>query len=126
MPQLPKTSPDSASSDLSVEDRRAQVRYPCELDGSCSPITADRATLWTGKIRDISRGGIGVVLSRRFELGTLLNIEIQEPDGTSSGTVLARVVHVTPHSSGGWVIGCCFTNELDEDEVKSLVRDPLL
>ena len=126
MPLSPKTSPVSVSTDTSVDDRRASVRFPCELESSCSPITTNRATTWSGKIRDISRGGMGIVLSRRFELGTLLNIEIQEPDGTSSGVVLARVVHVTPHSTGGWVIGCCFTNELDDDEVKSLVRDPLL
>src|SRR5262245_18744994 len=118
MPQSPQTNPPSDSSAVSVDDRRAHVRFPCELDGSFSPITGNRGTQWTGKICDISQGGIGIVLGRRFELGTLLSVEIQEADGRSSGSLLARVVHVTPHTGGGWVIGCCFTSEIGEDEVK--------
>lgn len=120
----PKSSPAEDLSAVAADERRAHVRYPCELDSSCVPIAGSRGMEWTGKIRDISQGGIGVVLNRRFELGTLLTIEVQEPDGRTSGTLLARVVHVTPHSTGGWVIGCCFTNELGEDEVQALSGDP--
>ncbi len=123
MRQDPKTRQALASSNVATDDRRAHVRFSCELDSSCSPISASKGMQWTGKVRDVSRGGLGVVLSRRFELGTLLGVEIQEADGTTSGTLLARVVHVTPHSGGGWVIGCCFTSELGDDEVKAFVKD---
>ena len=122
----PKTMPAVDLSAPAADDRRAHVRFPCELDGSCSPIGATRGTQWTGKVKDISRGGLGVVLSRRFELGTLLSLEIQEADGRMSGTLLARVVHVTPHSAGGWLVGCCFVNELGDEEVKALAQDTLL
>ena len=123
MPQSSQPRPDVDTSAVSVDNRRAYVRFPCELDGSLSPITGNRGQQWTGKVRDISQGGMGIALSRRFELGTLLSVEIQEADGRSSGSLLARVVHVTPHSGGGWLIGCCFTNELGEDEVKTLAGD---
>lgn len=118
MPPSPRTSPAPDSSAVSADNRRAYVRFPCELDGSFSPLTGGRGAEWMGKIRDISQGGIGIVLGRRFELGTLLSVEIRDASGLSSGNLLARVVHVTPHTSGGWVIGCCFTNEIGEDDVK--------
>lgn len=118
-----KTRTGFEDSSVSVEERRAHVRFPCELDSSCSPITGSKDTQWTGKVRDISRGGVGIVLSRRFELGTLLNVEILEANGSSSGSMLARVVHVTPHTSGGWMIGCCFTSELGDDDVKLFAAD---
>lgn len=123
MSQGPKTNPAFHTSAATADERRAHVRYPCEFDSSCSPISAARGSQWTGKVRDISQGGIGIILSRRFELGTLLSVEIQEPDGRSSGSLLARVVHVTPHSSGGWAVGCCFTSELSEEEVKNFVEN---
>lgn len=123
MLRTPKSRPAEDLSATATDERRAHVRFPCELDSSCTPVAGNRGMQWTGKICDISKGGIGIALTRRFELGTLLTIEIQEADGRSSGTLLARVVHVTPHSLGGWVVGCCFTNELGEDEVRALAQD---
>jgi hypothetical protein len=122
MAHKPKANPAFDTGQIATDERRAHVRFPCEGDSSCSPITAGRGQGWSGKIRDISRGGIGILLSRRVELGTLLSIEIQLANNRNAGTQLARVVHVTPHSGGGWVIGCCFTNELSDDEVAALAN----
>lgn len=107
---------------LSPAERRAWVRYPCQLETSCQPVVAADATTWAGKLLDLSEGGVGVVLSRRFEAGTLLAIEIPEKDG-GGGTrsLVARVVRVTRYPAGDWLLGCSFVRPLSDEDVKALL-----
>jgi hypothetical protein len=103
-------------------ERRASVRYPCDLDTSCQPIASARGMQWTGKVQNISRGGLSLVLGRRFELGTLLAIEVQGKDGHSSArTLLARIVHIALQGPNTWVMGCKFSSELSDEELKVLL-----
>jgi hypothetical protein len=71
------------------------------------------------RIRDVSLGGIGLVLPRRFERGTGLAIDVPGPDG--GHTVFARVVRVAQTGSDSWLIGCAFVGELIDDEVRALI-----
>src|SRR5581483_8607426 len=50
-------------------ERRAWVRYPCAGDTSCLPIVAAPDSQWPGQVVDLSAGGVGVLLPRRFETG---------------------------------------------------------
>jgi hypothetical protein len=109
--------------DTAVIERRAFVRFGCNLDTSLRPIGHTRQDPWLGTVFNISRGGVGLVLHRRFETGTLLAIELQGRDGLSSGTLLARVAHVTPRGDAEWTVGCAFVHELSEDDLKALVPE---
>ncbi len=113
--------PDGEGTQTAAE-RRAFVRYPCDLDTSCQPIASARGMQWTGKVQNISRGGVSLVLGRRFEQGTLLAIEVQakEPDGKSR-SFLARVMHVSLQGTTTWVMGCKFASPLSDDELGALV-----
>lgn len=102
-------------------ERRAWVRYPCDLDSNCQPLAGTRGLQWPGKIRNVSRGGAAVTLARRFEVGTVLAIDVQGPAGEVVGTVLARVVHLTLQEDGSWLLGCAFTNPLREEDLKTLL-----
>ena len=102
-------------------NRRAWVRYPCALDSSCQPLAGTRGVEWPGKIRNLSRGGLAVSLARRFEIGTVLAIDLQRPDAGEFGTVLARVAHVSMQPDGTWLLGCAFTKLLTEEDLKTLL-----
>jgi PilZ domain len=102
-------------------ERRAWVRYPCERETTCQPVSTSGGPQWTGLAKDLSAGGIGLVLSRRFELRTLLTVQIQGPDGQPSRPFWARVVHVHQRADGSWLMGCAFTSELSEDELNQLL-----
>jgi hypothetical protein len=102
-------------------ERRAWVRYPCELDSACQPLAGSRGNQWPGKIRNLSRGGVAVTLSRRFEIGTLLAIDVQGQAEAILGTVLARVVRVAPQDDGGWLLGCTLTKPVSEEDLKALL-----
>jgi hypothetical protein len=101
----------------SSNDRRAWVRFPCEHGTVCHPVMAAGEQRWAGQVRDISAGGIGLSLNRRFELGTLLAIQVQGRDGEPLRTLWGRVVHVHQRPCGTWQMGCSFANELSEEEL---------
>jgi hypothetical protein len=103
-------------------ERRAWVRYPCELDSACQPLAGTRGVEWPGKIRNLSRGGLALSLTRRFEVGTVLSIDVQGPGGEGDmGTVLARVCHISTQPDGSWLLGCSFTKLLSEEDLKAFL-----
>jgi hypothetical protein len=100
-------------------ERRAWIRLSAERDASCRPIAGFTEAAWLGTIRDISQGGVGVTLRRRFEPGTGLFIELE----TNAGEVRclpARVVRVARESDGCWITGCAFATILTAEELLAL------
>src|SRR5437588_460962 len=100
---------------------RVFERFPCAAPASCQP-SADWGTEWNGQVRDVSAGGLCLVLLRRFEPGAHLAVELPGADGAASSTVLARVVHVRPEPGGLWALGCRFVNPIGEGAVEALLR----
>ena len=120
MPKPKSIEKTSSVNSLHVE-RRAWVRFPCDLGTACQPVAGTRGLQWPGKIINLSRGGAAVTLTRRFEVGTALAIDVQSPAGETLGTVLARVAHVSLQDDGSWLLGCAFTNPLSEEDLKALL-----
>src|SRR5205814_2331971 len=77
---------------------------------------------WMARVRDISTGGLCLVLSRRFERGAGLAIEVPGADGESPSTLLARVMHVRAEAGGGWALGCAFVSPLSDEELEALTH----
>jgi len=100
-------------------DRRASVRFISKLKGTCHPLAAERKWRWTATVRDISAGGIGLILNRRFEPGTVLRVKL--PGVSKKRVYLVRVVRVQAHSARTWLVGCIFPRRLSDDEVESLL-----
>jgi PilZ domain-containing protein len=111
---------DSSEPLASTKERRVWLRYPCELDGFCQPPVAGGALQWAAKIEDVSSGGIAISAERRFELGALLSIEIQQPDG-STVNLLARVVRVIKRPGHRWLLGCTLAKKLAESDLRELI-----
>lgn len=101
---------------------RVYERHPCDLQTSCQPPSfgTGKESKWQGSVRDISTGGIGLVLRRRFERGTGLVIEL--PGGDEPTTVLVRVVHVKAQPGGAWALGCVFVSPLSDEELNALLH----
>jgi hypothetical protein len=102
---------EHAKSILGTE-RRAYVRFANTPDTSghstiTTSIKDEAETAWLGTIRDVSAAGIALNVSRRFEPGTALIVELS---AQSKGVLRlpVRVVHSTPDEKGRWVIGCAF------------------
>lgn len=107
------------------QERRAWVRYPCDLLSSCCASAGDDPIRWSARLQDISRGGARVFVDRRFEPGTILNIQVEETSAEEAPPVLlARVVHVRAEGVGFWSLGCRFARELSDKDLSWLIGHP--
>jgi CheY-like chemotaxis protein len=120
-----QTTPGPAP-ELRGEERRAYVRYLCQLDGSCQPVgQPTTGESWLGKLRDISATGVKLLVNRRFEIGTLLVLELPHAGWEASRMLLCRVVRVSKEPLGSdWEVGCTLAHELSHDEVQSFLEFP--
>ena len=114
------------------EDRRVWVRYPSGLETTLQSARVPDGPRLAARVRDVSRGGIHLVVDRPFEAGKLLSVELPAAEGQPLSTVLACVVRAAPAEGGAWSAGCAFSAELSEDDlqafrphrVKAPVTDP--
>ena len=60
-----------------------------EVASSTAPL--DDRTRWDARLQDVSRGGARLVVDRRFEPGTILNIQI-EYDGEELPPVRSKIL----------------------------------
>jgi hypothetical protein len=112
-----------------AKERRAWVRHPLDV-GSCGLIDTsaisrgepDSEEMWPLVIRDLSVGGAGVLLARRFEPGTELVIEFSSGPDSPPRRLPARVVRVVLEKAGHWVHGCAFPSKLSNDELNALLQ----
>lgn len=77
---------------------------------------------WAARILDISGGGIRLLVERRFEIGTILNIEIQAETADAPSSLMVRVMHLSAESAGRWSLGCRFGRELSDKEIQALLK----
>jgi hypothetical protein len=101
-------------------DRRAAARMPVNAATGCSfaaPLVTDLGTV---KVRDVSLDGIGLILVRRVEVGTLLVIGLENPEKNIAKTMLVQVAHVTPIGTG-FLVGGTFDQPLTYQELTALV-----
>jgi hypothetical protein len=103
----------------SGDERRVWLRYAANLNIRCEEVSDDAAEGVSAVIGDISRGGLKVIAPRRFEPGTVLSIELPSVGGTSALTVLACVVRARPHGESDWAMGCCFSGELNDEQLQA-------
>jgi hypothetical protein len=101
-------------------ERRAWVRYPCNLETLCQPGEGRLdQPWWFAKVRDLSQHGIGLILNRPFELGDQLTVALYSPTLDVSRTLEARVAHIEPAEPGTWVVGCAFQQAISAEEMRA-------
>ncbi len=104
-------------------ERRAAARHPCALGTSCQR-AADGENAWDARVIDISATGVGLLLGRRFEPGTLLAFRLEGRSEGQSFNAVARVVHATRQGEGAWLLGCALLDPLDERQLRAFRAAP--
>jgi c-di-GMP-binding flagellar brake protein YcgR len=102
---------------VAEDDRRVWVRYPSDVEANCAT-TDDAEERLSGRIRDVSRGGIKLVVNRSFQAGALLSVQLPAAEGHPAITVLACVVYVNALEADEWALGCNFARQLTDDELR--------
>jgi hypothetical protein len=114
----------AAEADVSVpeagpDERRIWVRFPSQVETTLQPAQDGRSERLPATIRDISRGGIRLVVETEFEPGALVSVELPGPGGDASYAVLAYVVHASQTDDGAWTLGCTFARELSDEDLEA-------
>jgi c-di-GMP-binding flagellar brake protein YcgR len=99
------------------DERRVWVRYPTHLETHYQPADAESSRL-SARVRDVSRGGIHLVVNREFQTGELLSIELPRADDEMH-TVLACIVRADRLKGEDWALGCVFSRDLGDAELQS-------
>lgn len=104
-------------------ERRAWVRFGSD-DALCQARGSLKDAGWTARVKDISPGGVGLIMRHRFRAGTTLLVELRNRAGTLRRLLAARVVHVRPFrgdAEPSWHVGCAFFTPLGDDELAELL-----
>lgn len=121
---LPTPNPTTFDYLLKLEprERRDGKRTACQLEGQCRPMQGHQVSAsWPVTVHNISESGFQLLLSRRFEPGTLLVVDVHDVQGQATRMLLGRVVRVTSMARGRWILGCTFTVPLTPDDLSSLL-----
>jgi hypothetical protein len=115
-------APSSGSVKVAEERRRA-LRYYTDHVIQCRDATAEGPGR-PAQLRDISAGGIRVVVEEEFRPGDLLSVQLPDDPPHPPTSVLACVVHVNPEADGRWAVGCTFSSELSGDDLHTFGTAP--
>jgi serine/threonine protein kinase len=127
----PTAKVDARAVTPDTDNRRAHVRYALGVGSSGTihdsvfeaphPDSPKSPEVWPLVVRDLSAGGVGILLARRCEVGTELLIELVAGPDRTPRTLPVRVVRVKRENHGHWAHGCQFLEVLAEDELASLL-----
>ncbi len=103
-------------------DCRRWTRFACNVETACYTSETAPGERRSGRILNISAGGVGLLLRCQFSAGTLLHFELPPEMNLAQSQVLVRVVRVVEQSDGNWLLGCEFADQLTDDEIRSVLR----
>jgi hypothetical protein len=102
-----------------VDDRRESDRHPLEREVTFFIGRIGLLEL-TGLMRDVSRGGMRLLVDQEIGCGSVIRVRVPLPAGNPEVLVLACVVHAEPAAGGAFEIGCAFAGELSDAELRLL------
>jgi hypothetical protein len=112
---------DGKSEDDRWKDRRESVRYGINLETSCRLLAMVQGEPQPVRVRNISAGGISLVLPHEVSADELLEVELLNRPEMFLCKLQVRITYRVEHPTGDWIIGGAFTRKLREDELKSLL-----
>jgi hypothetical protein len=113
--------PDPNDAEPEGIERRASTRYPCNLATSCRLVASFPGDTVPARVRNISVGGMSLVLTRPLDSGTLLDIELRSMTRNVSQTFQIRVIYSIEHPSGDWILGTSFVQPMTEEVLKAFL-----
>jgi serine/threonine protein kinase len=112
-----------AGSKHSGKEQRRHARFPCSRPGRCLPVAGHPDDQWTAIINDVSLSGVGLTVNRRFEVGTVMQLQLHDRPKGAPQYLLVRVVRQQQQgkSPRRWVLGCVFAAPIDKEELEVLL-----
>jgi serine/threonine protein kinase len=125
-PQLARTNSGRL---IRPSERRVCVRLPLTVGASCLIDTSVHESHqpveenWPAIIQDISLGGLGLLLARRFDPGTNMTVDLGNGPGQVARSMSLTVMWVEEQGFGHWLTGCAFATPLTLEELDQYLQD---
>ena len=125
-----KVARPAARQSTDTKEKRRATRYPCtfatvcELSTSIHPEEPSLLEPWQGQILNLSTVGIGLLLGRRFQPGTLVAIVLENPPRTFQVRANVRVVRSLKVEPTQWFLGVAFLESLSKQTLRKLLWSP--
>lgn len=104
-----------------AEANRRDIRYNINLETSCLLIAALEGDPLPVRVRNISAGGVSLVLTRGIDPETLLTVQLLNRPRMYFCKVDVKITYIVEHPSGDWIVGGSFTRRLADEELRALL-----
>ena len=104
-----------------VEQRRKYPRSRCGPATFCILVAGTHVKPDLAGVRDISRGGIGLILARPIKPGKVVTLNLFNVTRNFACQVVMRVIYANKQVDGSYFVGGAFGEPLIEEEVQWLV-----
>jgi hypothetical protein len=102
-------------------EQRRWVRMPCQPGTRALVVISENEYPWSAEVRNISPGGVGVVLARKLEPERTVLVDLHNEANGFRCQMPARVVYTADLPGGDVLHGCKFARELSDLEVRGLI-----
>jgi hypothetical protein len=99
-----------ASDTPALGERRQSERFLCDLMANCKVVSMVEFQPLPAKVRDMSAGGIGLLLQQPLEVGSFLILELADGTGGKGTRLCVKVMHKTSDDDL-WRVGCAIVQE---------------
>lgn len=109
------------------KERRCNFRHDCTLSTICELLTTIHSDntieldRWPGKVVNLSLQGVGLLMKRRLEPGTLATVLLESADRSFLSQRDIRIVRVSPSREKRWYMGAIFSTPLEATELRRLL-----
>lgn len=117
------SSPSSGAAPESAngKERRAWVRYHSKPETPLFAIGEQEVIhSWKARVRDVSLGGISLVVTTPFDIGSAVDVELSIPGVDVTRALVARVVRCEPMEGPVWMVACSFDDGLSQEELDKI------
>ncbi|OAI46599.1 hypothetical protein AYO44_11090 [Planctomycetaceae bacterium SCGC AG-212-F19] len=106
--------------DAAVGDRRVDSRIRFGAGLYRIPVLVG-AVVEEAVVRDISREGIGLLLTHEVTPGQLITMQVFSRGWQRGHLKTSRVMHTDPAGDGRWAVGCSLLQPFTEEEFQAVV-----
>jgi len=102
-------------------ERRTSIRYLCGLVTTCSLSASMEGGAIQARIRNISAGGISLIVNRSLEPETVVQVRLANRAKMFSCTLPIRIIYAVEHPGGECILGASFDRPLTQEELRHLL-----
>ena len=102
-------------------NRRVTIRYRCAPATSGTVIASDDQEFQRAWIDNLSRGGVGLFLSKPVAEGSLIVVQLKAPQGEAIHHLNGQIIHSTLREPYGWYVGIQFLEPISDETLDALL-----